>query len=147
MNIIPDLYLVLAQLFPFLVVIFGLQQILFKPMLAYLQEREQASKGARHDAEALMHQAEARVASLESALSKANQEVSDFRAARRAEANAEYQNVINEARKKAEANVAAALQAIKQDSETARSQLHAQAGGLAHEIAERALGRSIPVEG
>jgi F-type H+-transporting ATPase subunit b len=147
MNIIPDLPLVLVQFFPFFVVIVGLQQILFKPMMAYLHERNLASKGAKADAEALMSQAENRVAELEAALAKAQQEVVDFRAARRAEANAEYQQIVAEARKQAEAKVSKALGVVQADSEAARSQLGRESASLAHAIAERALGRSLSMEG
>ena len=143
MNIIPDLSLVLAQFVPFLVVIFGLKIILFDPMLAYLHERNAATKGVRHDAESLAAKAEEKVARYEAALEKARQQITELRAAKRAEANAEYQRIVAEARKQAEARVSGALVQLQADAEVARRGLAASADSLAFDIAQQVLGRKL----
>ena len=45
MNIIPNPTLLLLQLLPFAVTFAGLYLILFKPMFAYLEERDKPQKG------------------------------------------------------------------------------------------------------
>lgn len=143
MNIIPDLPLVLAQFVPFLVVIFGLKIILFDPMLAYLHERGVATKGARHDAQTLATKAEEKVAHYEAALEKARLQITDLRTRKRAEANAEYQRIVAEARKQAETRVSSALLQMQQDAEIARSGLKSAADTLAFDIAQQVLGRKL----
>ena len=143
MNIIPDLYLVLLQFAPFLVVIFGLKVILFDPMMAYLEERHSATLGVKRDAAELLTKAEAKVAVYEQAIEKTRQEITEYRTARRAEANADYQNRINAARQQAESRVAVALGGVRQDAEVARAALAASSDSLANDIARQALGRSL----
>ena len=143
MNIIPDLYLVLLQFAPFLVVIFGLKIILFDPMMAYLEERHTATLGVKHNAEELLARAEAQVSVFEKALEKARQEITEFRTDRRADANAEYQRLIAGSRQRAEAKVSAALTEMRKEAEEARTMLAASADALATDIAQQALGRSL----
>ena len=143
MNIIPDLSLVLVQFVPFLVVIFGLKIILFDPMLAYLHERDVATKGVRHDAESLSTKAQEKVARYEAALEKARHQITDLRARKRAEANTEYQRIVAEARSRAEARVTGALAQLHQDAEVARRGLAATSDALAFDIAQQVLGRKL----
>ena len=143
MNIIPDLYLVIIQFIPFFVVIFGLKIILFDPMLAYLHEREVSTHGTRHDAEKLIGKAEEKATIYAAALEKVRMEISEYRAKRRAEANAEYQRVILEARKASEQQVGEALVRLQQETEIARKELAASAHALSLDIAQQALGRQL----
>lgn len=143
MNIIPDLYLVLVQFVPFFVVIFGLKIILFDPMLAYMHERDVSTRGVKHDAEQMLERAEQKLTTLTAALEKARIEISDYRAKRRADANADYQRVVAEARKAAELRVAEALRALHQEAEGARKELGQSVDGLAKDIAQQALGRKL----
>jgi F0F1-type ATP synthase membrane subunit b/b' len=57
MNIIPDPILVVLQALPFLVLLAGLHVILYKPMLAYLAERREATAGAKKAAQELQERA------------------------------------------------------------------------------------------
>jgi F-type H+-transporting ATPase subunit b len=143
MNIIPDLYLVLVQFVPFFVVIFGLKIILFDPMLAYMHERDASTRGVKHDAEQMLEHAEQKLTTLTAALEKARIEISDYRAKRRADANADYQQVVAEARKAAELRVAEALRVLHQEAEGARKDLGHSVNGLAMDIAQQALGRKL----
>lgn len=143
MNIIPDLYLVLAQILPFLVVIIGLKVILFDPMLAFILEREVATRGVRHDAEGLLAVAEKKLTEYEAAIEKTRVEITELRTQRRAEANAEYQKLVAAARRAADARVGGALKEVGEAAEIARQALAADADSLAHDIAQQALGRKL----
>jgi F-type H+-transporting ATPase subunit b len=143
MNIIPDLYLVLVQILPFLVVIVGLKVILFDPMLAFVLERDVATRGVRHDAEALLATAEKMVGQYEAAIEKTRVEITELRTQRRAEANAEYQRLVTAARQATDARVAEAMKQLGEVAADARNGLAAESDGLAHDIAQQALGRKL----
>ena len=68
MNIIPDLVLTALLMAPFLVLVAGMHFILYKPMLAYLDARANATVGARKEAEELQARAASRLNEWEVAL-------------------------------------------------------------------------------
>ena len=143
MNIIPDLTLVAVQLVPFLVLMMGLHVILFKPMLAYLDECQAATAGARHRAEELQAKANERVAQWEQAIAKARSDIAELRSGRRAQANGEYQGIVAASRKAAEARVGEAAAVIRAEASAARSELQAQSRVLAGDVATKVLGRPL----
>jgi F-type H+-transporting ATPase subunit b len=147
MNIVPDLVLVVLQALPFLVLIFGLNAIIFKPMIAYLAERGVATEGARKEAEALQERAELKAQQWDSALQRAHDEVVEFRGAKRAEAQGAYAKRMAVARKDADSRVSQALAGVAAEAEQARAQLAPMSRGLAAAMASRALGRELPGAG
>ena len=143
MSIEPDLLLVALQSLPFFVMIFGLHVILFKPMLAYLEKRREATQGAREDAVALQERAELKVQQWEAALQRAHTEVADFRAQRRAEAQGVYAKRIASARADADRRIADEAAVIAGEAALAREQVGRMARQLAGEMASSALGRPL----
>lgn len=146
MNIVPDLPLVLVQIAPLLVLMFGLNTILFKPMLAYLAERKHVTDGVKNEAEAVAARADARVKEWEAAMDRTRGEIVDVRAARRAAANARYQEIVTSARRESEQQVMAALTQLRSETEAARAQLRPQAQAVAAMMTDRILGRSPRAE-
>lgn len=146
MNIIPDWTLVGLQVLPFLTLMAGLHFILFKPMLAYLQERRDATQGARKEAEALQDKAALKLTQWEAAFARAQAEVAEYRARRRAEAQAVYQKRIAEARAEAETRLADAVEVIQGEAALAREDLVKIARILSQDMATRALGRSLAAQ-
>jgi F0F1-type ATP synthase membrane subunit b/b' len=144
MNIIPDLVLVGTLMVPFLVLVAGLHFVLYKPMLAYLDARAHATVGARKEAESLQAQAAVRLAEWEAALAKARLEVTDFRAQRRAAAQAQHARIVGEARGVAEAHLSQAIEVIRAEATAARSELDATSRALSREVAAQVLGRALP---
>lgn len=143
LNIIPDPILVLVQAFPFFVLIYGLNAILFKPMLAYLKERESATAGAKEEAEELQEKAALKLTQWEAALARALAEVAEFRTTKRLEAQAAYAKRVAAARAEAEVHIADAVDVIAGEAALAREQIAPMARSLSAEMASRALGRSI----
>lgn len=143
MNIIPDPVMVLAQMAPFLVLLVGLHLILFKPLIAYLDERDGATLGAKKEAEALQAQAAAATIRWEQELGKARNEVAEFRGQKRAEAQAEYQRVVAAARAEAEARIAEASSQIRAEADSARVGLKESARQLSNDVATQVLGRPL----
>ncbi len=144
MNIIPDLVLTAALMVPFLVLVAGMHFILYKPMLAYLDARAHATVGARKEAEALQAKAGARLGEWEAALARAQAEVTEYRAQRRAAAQATYQKIVAEARVVADARLADALTALRAEAAVARTELDGAARVLSRDVADRVLGRALP---
>lgn len=143
MNLTPDPLLIFLQLLPFLALMGLLHVILWKPMLAYLHERERATVGAKKSAEELAARADARMADYEAALEKARNEVAEFRSARRAEAQKAHGEVVGAARKEADARIGAAVKQIQADAAVARGELDNIARGMAGELASEVLGRPV----
>lgn len=141
MNIIPDPLLVALQMLPFLALMLGLRAILFKPMLDYLDERATATVGSRKEAEGLQERAGTLLTQWEAAIAKAHGEIADFRAARRAVANQEYQRVIAEARREAESRISDAVLVIRGEAALAREELRGASRLLAGDVVAQVLGR------
>ncbi|MBM4393010.1 MAG: ATP synthase F0 subunit B [Deltaproteobacteria bacterium] len=143
MSIVPDLILVLMTALPFFVALFGLNAILLKPMLAYLESRREATVGARDEAVALQEKAELKLTQWEAALQRANAEVADFRAQRRAEAQATYAARVAQARSEAEARIGDAVAVIQSEATLARESVGRESRQIAADMAARALGREL----
>jgi F-type H+-transporting ATPase subunit b len=139
MNIIPNPYLIAIQFVPFLLAAIALYQIIFKPMLAYLDERSTMTDGAKAEAAALLEKVQSQIADYESQLAKANAEVRAIRASRRVEAMKVYNAKVDEARKAAEGQVNAALAEMEAEQTEARATLQGTVGSLADQIAGNIL--------
>ncbi|MBN2799966.1 MAG: ATP synthase F0 subunit B [Deltaproteobacteria bacterium] len=145
MKVIPDIYTVLPylQTLPFLVSLLVLHFVLFKPLLAYMDERKQATEGARRYAADLHDQIAARLGELEARLGAAREANRQVRQdakdrALRAEAAA-----IAAARKQAEGQVQGALVTLARDGEEARASLQTLSRTLSRDIAAQVLGRNV----
>ena len=143
LDIIPNPLVVALQLAPFAVTAVALYKIIFKPTLGYLDARWAAIDGTNKRASELEGRASARLADYESRLNKARAEVMELRATRRAEALGQYSQIVAGARSDAEKRVAAALVELRQDREAAAIVMETSARGLADDIANQVLGRTI----
>ena len=145
MNIIPDLTLILLQLIPFSITITALYFILFKPMLAYLDERANATVGAQHEAKSLEAQAAEKAAELEARMKEAQAEIGALRIQARNEALVEYNRLIEAARTQADAKIEAATVELQSETDAARAALSVAANDIATQIASQAVGRDFAV--
>jgi F0F1-type ATP synthase membrane subunit b/b' len=143
MSITPIPVLMILQLIPFLLTLFALYHIIFKPMLEYLDERHTSTDGARAKAEELNTKASEQLIELENKLIAAKKSIGTKRAAARAECMVEYNVVISSARKNAEVEVNAAVAEIHKQQEAASAELKSNANQIANQIASQALGRQI----
>lgn len=143
MEIMPNWLMVALQVAPFLVTILALHQILFKPMLAYLDGRDQVIEGGKAEAAELEAQITERMAEYEAKLAAAKAQVTDLRNKLRAQAKAEYDTVLKAAHNEAERRIGAALVDIDAQRAAASSELHEAAPRLAGRIAVQVLGREL----
>ena len=145
MDMTPNLVLIAVQAVPFLLVLFVLDKVIFKPMLAYLDEREQSLVDGRARAADLQSEIETRLETYEQRLEEARGEIGELRAKRRLAAQEEYERRLSEARKKADDEVSEAVSGITQERQQAWAALEVSARQLAGEIAGRVLGRQSAV--
>lgn len=143
MEINPDVALVVLQLLPFFTAVAGLHYILFKPMLAYLHARKEATVGERQAAESLREKASRKAHQWDVALTRAHTEAADFRAARRAEAQAEYARLVAAARAEAERHIADQLAVVHGEAALARDEVGRMARSIANDMAAASLGRPV----
>lgn len=143
MQILPDLVPTLWLTLPFLVTMIGLHVLLFKPVLAYLEEREEISGTSRKEAEELDTAAEAHLVKIEELLVQARHDIGETRKAARHRAHEREAEILAAARAAAEERVAGAVEQIKAQQDGARTALDAAAAELSTEMASRALGRSV----
>jgi F-type H+-transporting ATPase subunit b len=145
MNIIPDPLQVVLNMLPFLVTIVGMYLIILKPMVDYLLERTEAIQGGHDEAARIEVEISSRMSEYELQLAQAREEVVALRAAKRAEAQSEYDQVINKARTEAEAQIASAVGEIGVAQNAASTQLKVMSGEIADKIANQVLGRTLTV--
>jgi len=141
MNIVPDWVLVALQTLPFLVAFLALRSLLFRPLLALLDERRAAIQGARDEAERLRARVTEARAAWDQRLAEARAEGSAHRARLVSEAGVQRQALVDSAREAAELRVGAALRELGEARREATGRLDADARALAAAIAERVLGR------
>ena len=143
MNVYPNLTLVLLQVVPFLVTIFALNALILKPMLQYLEEREEKSGGAESNAGEINVSIDNKVEQLATEIKAAQHQAAGIRELARSEAAAEYTEAIQVFRKNSEQQIKDAVLVIDQEQQAARQELRGQVEAIAVEIASKALGRRI----
>ena len=143
MNIYPSLTLILLQLIPFLLTLFALNSIIFKPMLNYLNERENASSGAGDKARAIEAEIAANVSDIEAKIQAAQKDASQLRSTAREKLVRQYNEVVHQSRKEADQQVKEAAIKIEAEQTAARQEIKAQSKEIALQIACQTLGRDL----
>jgi F-type H+-transporting ATPase subunit b len=133
----------IIQAINFLVLLFILWKLLYKPLVAKMDERTQAIKKSLEEAQAARAEAERQrqqhAAQIQAALAEAQQ----IRATAMKEAAEEQRRLVEAARGEAAKLVAGAKAEMDQDVRRARQQLRQEVGDLAVQIAERLIKKSL----
>ena len=143
MNIIPVPTLILLQLVPFLLTIFVLYFVLFKPMLAYLDERDEKIDGAKAKAVSMQKQSADNMSVLKEKTAALRKEINVLRSEARAQVMGEYNQTMSEARKEADKEIKENAATILTDQDLVRAELKMKAREVANTIASKTLGRSV----
>jgi F-type H+-transporting ATPase subunit b len=122
---------------------FYLKSVFFKPLEKVLQQRYDATEGARKLAEQSMERAAAKTQEYEAALRAARAEL--YQAQEQAHKQLQDQAAaqIAAARREAEHTVEQARQGIAKEAEAAKASLAAESENLANQIADAILRRSV----
>jgi F-type H+-transporting ATPase subunit b len=133
----------IIQMINFLVLLFILWKLLYKPLVGKMEERTQAIKKSLEEAQAARAEAErqrqAHAAQIQSALAEAQ----SIRATALKEAAEEQRRLVEAARAEAGRLVQSAKTEMEQDIRRARQQLRQEVGDLAVQIAERLIKKSL----
>ena len=133
----------LVQLINFLLLIWILNRILYRPVLKVLNERDSRISGAQDKTKKLIGQGESLVADYEVRLRNAKIEAMALKTEIRKEAAAESSRIIDEARQQSESIVGEMRASMSSELERVRRELEPELGSLASEIAEQILGRKV----
>ena len=143
MEIFPTPALAAIMVVPFLFAFLSLQFILFRPLMAYLEARDDVRERALQEARALENQVEERTNDLQHRLEAAHSEAVAVRTAERGKALEVETEIIAAARAKADLQIEAAVAEIHTAAAVAREGLSTTASTLSNEIAAQVLGREL----
>lgn len=131
-----------VQLTIFFAAFLILQHLVFRPVLALLDARENAMAGAKAGADAMERESEGKRTHLESELQRVRQAASADRDRLRTEAQSLARKLAEAARRETAATMEAARERLGREAADVRARALAEAPALAARIAERLLGRS-----
>jgi F-type H+-transporting ATPase subunit b len=134
---------VFLQLGLFLLLMFALTRLLWRPYLRVRNERVSRVDGYREDAARLETEAAARLARAEAALAEARRVGSGERAVARAEAQAREQTLLAEANAAAQRTLAEARARLEASLAAERAQIVRRAAEMGRQAARRILGREV----
>ncbi|MEH0023061.1 MAG: ATP synthase F0 subunit B [Desulfobacter sp.] len=126
----------------FLILLFVLNMVLYKPIRNVLLERKAKVQGLENGVEKASADLEAQKESYKNGLRQARGEGLKKKEAFVEEASQEEKEIINQINKKAQANFADIKQQVAQETEQARKTLEAEVDAYAAAIGEKILGRA-----
>lgn len=132
-----------VQLAMFFVAFALLYVLVFKPMVAVLEAREQAIDGAKAEAKQLEQDVLAKQAAFDAELRKVRSSAGDERERLRAEALELERKLLDTVRTETTALVNEARERLEVEARSARAELVASRADLAREIASKVIGREV----
>jgi F-type H+-transporting ATPase subunit b len=136
-------WLALVLLAVFIPLIPLLNALLFRPIFAVLDAREEKIEGTRQRAARISAEAEQILARYERSVREVREDAEQERKRRTQEARQEAARASEAARAEAEGEIERARRAVSAELTRARAELRAQASEIARAAAERVLGRSL----
>jgi len=143
LELIPDPMVLPIMLVGFVLLIFPLNQLIFKPIFRSLDERDARIDGARTRSTQLQGEADAVLERYEEAIRIARSESEQARQGQLALAREEQASLTTQARGEAEDEIERAREDLGQSLEEARVSLRSSAENLARAAAEQVLGRAL----
>ncbi|MCB9691362.1 MAG: ATP synthase F0 subunit B [Alphaproteobacteria bacterium] len=139
MHIIPDVLPSIAMTIPFLVAMVGLWVILWGPLMQFLDDRENATVGARKEATEFERQAHERADALAARLAEAKVAVQQIHTEARTRALAKEAEIVAAARAKADEYLTEAQARVADERLKAKAELESTARTLSTDIVDTLL--------
>lgn len=136
-------FTLLIQLINFLALLFILNEILYKPIMAKMRERESIIRKDQEKALELEQQVLAQENQHQEELTKARQIAAQEKNELMAQAKSSESDILAKARAEAGQIVESMKKTIEADADQVRKSLEAQMAPLARSIAEKLLGRPV----
>jgi len=143
LNLAPDVGLVGANIVLFLLLIYPVNRLLVRPLLAVMDERERRTAGAEGEVDALRGEAADSHKRIEAAMLETRARAQSRRAAILAEGETDERGLLDAARADAMQAFEGVRAAVESELGSARAALETDARELAREAAERILGRAL----
>ena len=142
MAIIPD-WTLLLQIINFIVLVFILNAVCYKPIRNILIERSTKIQGFEQDIEGLKQEAADSDKTFQTEIGEAKLKGFRQQEALKESASEEEKRLIEEIHQKAQADLELVRAQITKDAEGARASLQGQAQAFSAAIAEKILGRAV----
>jgi F-type H+-transporting ATPase subunit b len=142
-NIISPDFSLLFIVALFLLFVFVMNRLLFKPIGRVLDERQALTEGATNEARAAARRYQAKLAQYEESIRQARAESYRRLEQERARALEERRGLIEDAKQKATTEIEQAKSEIEQQAEAARVSLEAESRQIADRISRTVLGRTV----
>lgn len=143
LELMPRLELLVLNVVVFALLVYPIDRLLLKPLIAVLAERDARTNGALERSEALTREASEIQQSFEARLKEVRNEAAERRARVLAAGEEEERRVLDRAREDAGRALEQVRQGVAAELEAARQTLTADASELAREAATRILGRAL----
>ncbi|MEN6476316.1 MAG: ATP synthase F0 subunit B [Syntrophaceae bacterium] len=134
---------IFVQMFNFLLLMFILNKILYKPILKVLEEREKKIGDGQQEVKELAAQGNKLVATYNEKLQAAKVEAMASKGNARKQAVEQVNVIIQDARGKAEQEILQVRQRVASEIEAAKKELEPELASMAATIAEQVLGRKV----
>ncbi|MCH2172593.1 ATP synthase F0 subunit B [Myxococcota bacterium] len=144
LQLVPHTDRLITMLVVSVLLIFVVQRLLFAPVFQVLDERDERIDGTRKRAAEFAREAEELLTRYEEALRTGRDQAEAARKQVLEQARDGATETTTAARRAAEEEIDGARQAVGEALERARAELPVQARELAHQAAERVLGRTLP---
>lgn len=131
------------QIINFLLLIFILNKLLYKPILKILEEREERISGGQQAAKKLIEDSQGYVSDYNQQLHNAKIDAMNAKNAARSTASEQANGYIAEARGKAEEIIGQMQQEMIGEIDKAKKELEPELGVMAATIAQQILGRKV----
>lgn len=131
------------QIFNFLLLLFVLNTVLYRPLRAVLAKRKETIEGDHGHARGLQQQIDEKMASYQERLQAARIKGNEERAVLRAAAAKEEAEILGAAREMATVKLQQLKDRVATEAETARTALRGDVTLLANQVASRILGRAL----
>lgn len=141
--LMPDLPILVGLIVLFVVLVFPVNQLLFKPIFRVLDERERRIAGTRTHAEQLEEKAQQSLERCQSSLQSVREEAEQERRSLLESARGDALEASNGARAEVERRLESARAEINSSLDAARATLRMQSQELARAAASRVLGRAL----
>jgi len=143
LELMPDPTILAIMLVGFVLLIFPLNALIFKPIFHSLDERAQRISGARERSTLLQTEADSVLDRYETAIREARAESETSRQAQIAAAREEQITLTDQARGEADGELVRARTELGRSLEEARANLRSSSEDLASAAAEQVLGRAL----
>jgi F-type H+-transporting ATPase subunit b len=134
---------IFVHLLIFLLAFLLLRALVFKPMVALFEAREQAIDGARAEARQMERDAAKKVEAFEEEMRKVRLEAGAERDRLRNDGLRLERTILDKVQKETQATVAAADERMRADADRVRRDIHESVPRLARDMASKLLGREV----